>query len=150
VTGGQAAEHLHAGDDVERPVEPASVGDGVDVAADEKRPVGATGEGEPLVARLVNLLVDPQRGELRREPFAGPDPGVRPGDPLGAFLVAGELTQLFQLLDGAARLKRHGGQLYKLPGLVGRGSRPLKRWRHDRQRKKKARDRRRANERKTK
>jgi hypothetical protein len=33
---------------------------------------------------------------------------------------------------------------------MGRGSRPLKRWRNDRQRKKKARERRRASERKAK
>ena len=78
------------------------------------------------------------------------DPGVRPRDALGAFLVAGELSELVQLFDGAAGVERHGGQLYKLPGLMGRGSRPLKRWRNDRQRKKKERDRRRAAEKKAK
>jgi hypothetical protein len=80
-----------------------------------------------------------------------PDPGIRPRDALRAVLVAGELSQLLPALR-QVRLgsKRHGGQLYKLPGLMGRGSRPIKRWRNDRQRKKKERDRRRATEKKTK
>ena len=78
------------------------------------------------------------------------NPRVRPGDALGSLLVARELAELVQLFDGAARLKRHGGQLYKLPSLMGRGSRPIKRWRNDRQRKKKERARRRAAERKAK
>jgi hypothetical protein len=114
------------------------------VAADEKRPVSGSGEREPLVAGFVGLLGQAERVELPREPFARSHPRVRPGDALGAFLVAGELAELDQLFDGAARLKRHGGQLYKLPSLMGRGSRPIKRWRNDRQRKKKERDRRRA------
>ena len=88
--------------------------------------------------------------ELSGEPLAGADPGVGPGNALGAVLVAGELAELVQLGDGAAGVERHGGQLYKLPGLMGRGSRPLKRWRNDRQRKKKERDRRRAAEKKAK
>jgi hypothetical protein len=147
---GDAAEHLHSCDDVEGSVEPTPVRHGVDVAADKERAVGAAGEGEPLVPRLVGLLRDAEWLQLRGQPFAGPNPGVRPRDALRAVLVAGELSQLLQLLHSAARLKRHGGQLYKLPGLMGRGSRPLKRWRNDRQRKKKERDRRRATEKKTK
>jgi hypothetical protein len=37
---GDAAQHLDAGEEVERPVEPAAVRDGVDVAADEERALG--------------------------------------------------------------------------------------------------------------
>src|SRR4029453_18080988 len=105
---------------------------------------------EPLVSRLVGLLGSAHRLELPGEPFPRADPGIRPRDALRPVLVAGELSQLLQLFDSAARLKRHGGQLYKLPGLMGRGSRPIKRWRNDRQRKKKERDRRRAAEKKSK
>jgi hypothetical protein len=50
------AEDLHARDDVQCPVEPASIRHGVDVAADEKRAVGCAREREPLVSRLVGLL----------------------------------------------------------------------------------------------
>jgi hypothetical protein len=144
------AQDLDARNDVERPVEPTAVRDGVDVPADQERAVGSASEGEPLVPCLVALLLDAERLELPGEPFARADPCVRPRDALGAFLVAGELAKLIQLFDGAAGVERHGGQLYKLPGLMGRGSRPLKRWRNDRQRKKKERDRRRAAEKKTK
>ena len=118
--------------------------------ADQERPVGCAFECEPLVPGLVGLFLDAERLELSGEPFARADPGVRPRDALGAFLVAGELSKLVQLVDGAAGVERHGGQLYKLQGLMGRGSRPLKRWRNDRQRKKKERDRRRAAEKKAK
>ena len=147
---GYAAQDLDPRDDVEGSVEPASVGNGVDVAADEERLLGGSCQREPLVSGLVGLLGDAEWLELPGEPFARPHPRVRPGDALGALLVARELAELVQLFDGAARLKRHGGQLYKLPSLMGRGSRPIKRWRNDRQRKKKERARRRAAEKKAK
>jgi hypothetical protein len=120
------------------------------VPADQERTVRRAAEREPLVSRLVCLLFDTQRLELAGEPFTSPYPRVRPGDALRAFLVAGELSELVQLIDGAAGGERHGGQLYKLRTLMGRGSRPIKRWRNDRQRKKKERERRRAAEKKAK
>jgi hypothetical protein len=147
---GDAAQDLNSGDDVERAVEPPAVGDRVDVAPDQKGAVRGSGQGEPLVSGLVRLLLDAERIQLPGEPFACADPGIRPRHALGAFFVAGELPKLCQLFDSAAGGERHGGQLYKLPGLMGRGSRPLRRWRNDRQRKKKERDRRRATEKKAK
>src|SRR5262245_50772586 len=147
---GDPADDLDPRDDVQGPVEPASVWHGVDVAADEKRAVGGPGEREPLVSGLVRLLGSADRLELSGEPLPRADPRIRPRDALCAVLVACELSQLLKLFNGTARPKRHGGQLYKLPGLMGRGSRPIKRWRNDRQRKKKERDRRRATEKKTK
>ena len=42
-------------------------------------------------------------------------PGLRPGDALGAVLVARELAQLLQLGDRARRVERHGGELYRRP-----------------------------------
>ncbi len=61
----------------------------------------------PLVARLVDLLVERQPGELLPQPAARRLPGVGPGDALGAVLVAGELLQLAQLGDGAGGIERH-------------------------------------------
>ena len=55
----------------------------------------------------------PSGSSFSGEPFARANPRVRPRDALGAFLVAGELAELAQLVDCAARVKRHGGQLYK-------------------------------------
>jgi len=147
---GDAAENLDAGDEVERAVEPPAVRDGVDVPADQKRPIRGARKREPLVPGLVGLFLDPEGLGLSGEPFARPDPRVGPRDALGALFVAGELAELVELVDGAAGGERHGGQLYKLRTLMGRGSRPIKRWRNDRQRKKKERERRRAAEKKAK
>jgi hypothetical protein len=105
---GDAPQHLHARHDVERAVEPAAVGDGVDVAADDESALGVAPEREPLVARRVRLLLDPERGELAGEPLLRTRPRFGPRDALGAVLVARELAELAQLLDGAAWFERHG------------------------------------------
>ena len=49
--------------------------------------------------------------ELGRHPLLRTFPRLRPGHPLGAVLVAGELAQLAQLLDGAGRVQRHAAIL---------------------------------------
>ena len=102
-----AAQDLDPGDDVQRAVEPAAVRHGVDVAADEHRALGLPGEREPLVAGLVDLLRRARPGDLLAKPRAGRLPGLRPGDPLRSVLVPGELAELLQLGDRAARLERH-------------------------------------------
>src|SRR6185295_10247302 len=107
-------QDLGARDDVQGSVEPPAVRDGIDVPADQERPLRPAGKREPLVPGLVGLLLDTQRLELPGEPLAGSDPRVGPRDTLGAFFIAGELPKLVQLLDGAAGGERHGGQLYKL------------------------------------
>ena len=63
----------------------------------------------PLVAGLVDLVLERQRLELRAEPLPGRIPRRRPGDALRAVLVAGQLAELAQLGDGAGRVERHGG-----------------------------------------
>ena len=50
----------------------------------------------------------PVGAELGGEPVLGGHPGVRPGDPLGAVLVARQLPELPELVDGAAWFERHG------------------------------------------
>ena len=67
--------------------------------------VGGAGHRPPLVARLVELHLDPV--ELARHPLLGLHPGVRPGHALRAVLVAGQLLQLAQLGDGSLRVERH-------------------------------------------
>ena len=108
---GQPAQHLDAAHDVEAAVEPAAVRHRVDVAADQQRALGGAAQREPLVARLVDLLLDRHGGELPAQPFARPLPRLRPGDALGAVLVSGQLLELAQLLDGAGGLQRHGASL---------------------------------------
>ena len=108
---GQPSQHLDAAHDVEAAVEPAAVRHGVDVAADEQRALGGAAQREPLVAGLVDLLLDRHGGELPAQPLARPLPRLRPGDALGAVLVSGQLLELAQLLDGAGRLERHARSL---------------------------------------
>jgi hypothetical protein len=107
-----SSQDLCAGDDVERAVEPAAVGHGVDVAADEQSAFGAPADREPLIARLVSLLFGSQRFELGPQPFLRLDPLVRPGDALCALLVARQLSELAKLSNRAACVKRHGRRAY--------------------------------------
>ena len=73
------------------------------MAADQERPLRGAAEREPLVARLVDLLVDRNTGELAAKPLAGALPRLRPGDALRALLVARQLAELAELLDGPLR-----------------------------------------------
>ena len=75
------------------------------MAADQERPVGLAAEREPLVPGLVDLLLDRDAGELAAQPLARPRPRLGPGDALRAVLVAGQLPELAQLLDGAGRVE---------------------------------------------
>ena len=88
--GGDPPQHLDAGHDVQAAVEPAAVRDRVDVAADQQRALGGAPQREPLVARLVDLLDRAGLRDLAAEELARLLPGLRPGDPLRAVLVAGE------------------------------------------------------------
>ena len=63
--------------------------------------------------RLVDLRLDRQ-SSLPTPSSPRLHPGVRPGDALGAVLVAGQLLQLAQLGDGAARVERHRAHEPKL------------------------------------
>jgi len=99
--GGDAPQHLDPGHHVQAAVQPAAVRHGVDVSADQQRPLRIAPEREPLVAGLVDLLRRSGPGNLVAEPAARGLPRLGPGDPLGPVLVAGELAKLFQLADGA-------------------------------------------------
>ena len=90
----QPAHHLHAGEDVQRPVQPAPVRNRVDVSPDQHGLPGAARQRPPLVSGRVHLGID---RHLLVEPLLRAHPGVRPGDPLRAVLVAGELLQLAEL-----------------------------------------------------
>ena len=72
--GGDPAQHLDAGDDVEAAVEPAAVRHRVDVPADQERTLGGAAKREPLVARLVDLLRRAGLGDLVAKPARAPSP----------------------------------------------------------------------------
>src|SRR5581483_2214094 len=104
---GHATQYLHPGEDVEAAVEPAAVRNRVDVAADQQRALGGSGQREPLVPRRVDLLDRPRPGDLVAQPRTRALPRLRPRDPLRTVLVAREPAQLLELGDGAGRVERH-------------------------------------------
>ena len=104
---GDPPQHLDARHDVQGPVEPAAVRDGVDVAADQERAVVTPRKREPLAAGLVGLLAGARPLDPPGEPLPRPRPRVRPGHTLSAVLVARQLLQLAELGDGAGGIERH-------------------------------------------
>ena len=81
------------------------------MAADQERPVGPSGQREPLVAGGVDLLLDRDAVKPLPEPLARPLPGLRPRDPLRAVLVTCQLLELAEIVDGSAGLQRHAATL---------------------------------------
>ena len=75
--------------------------------ADQQRALGRAAQREPLVAGLVDLLLDGNCRELAAQPLARPRPRLRPRHALRACLVPGQLLELVQLIDSAGRLERH-------------------------------------------
>src|SRR5581483_8426057 len=99
---------LHAGEDVQAPVEPAAVRHRVHVPADQELPLRVAAQREPLVPRLVDRLLGPGSVHLRPQELACALPRLRPRDPLRAVLVPRQRAQLLELLDGAGGVERHG------------------------------------------
>ena len=105
--GGEVAEDFEAGDDVEAAVEPAAVGDGVEVATDEECFFGLAGKSDPVVGGCVVVVFDGEIVQFAREPFACFLPGVGPGYSLGSLVVAGEGEEFFEFVDGALGVEGH-------------------------------------------
>jgi hypothetical protein len=78
------------------------------VAAEDHRPCRPAAQARPQVSRLVDVDLDRQLGQALAEPGAGAGPRVRPREPLGAALVAGQLAQRAQVGDGAYGIERRG------------------------------------------
>ena len=76
-----------------------------------ERPFRGPAQREPLVPGLVDLLLGAGRRDLAGEPALRRHPRVRPGHSLGAVLVPGQLPELAELVHGAARFQRHGGNV---------------------------------------
>lgn len=101
VGGGEVAEDGESGEGAETAVEPAAVGDGVDMAADEEGAFGLTGESGPEVAGLVAVGFDAGDGvDLLLEPGSSGAPSGGEGDTLGAVFVPCERAEFFEFGDG--------------------------------------------------
>src|SRR5829696_1926203 len=101
---GEVAHDFEGADHVQGAVEPASVRDGVYVAADEYGPLGITRGRGPDVAGLVGLYLGDAFYllELAPEPLTSLLPLLCPRDATGAVGTSGEFGELLELLDCAA------------------------------------------------
>src|SRR5918997_1984162 len=100
---GEYPQDLERPHDVQGAVEPAALGDGVYVPAEEDCPPGVAGRRGPDVPRLVALDLDAvYLLELAPEPLARLYPLVGPGHPAGAVRAACEVGELPELVHGAA------------------------------------------------
>ena len=106
VGGGEMAEDGEGGEGAEAAVEPAAVGDGVDVAADDEGAFGLAGEGGPEVAGLVAVGFDAGDGvDFLLEPGAGGAPDGGEGYTLGAVFVPCERAEFFEFGDGGGGIE---------------------------------------------
>src|SRR5215207_3080369 len=90
----QPTHDLDPGHDIQRPVQPAAVRDRIDVASDEERSLRAAAKSPPLVAGLVQLVLEPKAVQLGLEPLTRLPPGLRPRDALRPVLVSRQLAEL--------------------------------------------------------
>jgi hypothetical protein len=99
------AQDLEPREHVQAAVEPASVGDGVEMSAHQDCAVRVAGQRRPEIAGLVHFDLHRQVLELLPEPAAGEGPPLRPTNPLRAVRVAGQRVQLLQLDDRPSRIE---------------------------------------------
>lgn len=108
IFGVDSAHDFHPGHEVQAAVEPAAIGHGVDVPADEQAFFGCTGEGEPEVTGGVGVGLHGKFCGFFDQPFPRLGPGGRECDPLGAVIITSQLTQLFEVVDGALGMQKAG------------------------------------------
>ena len=87
---GDRGEDFERGDDAERAVEPAAVGDGVEMAAEDEGLWRCAGEGDPHVASGVEMAGYREASQFRGVPVTGLLPRWGEGDALGTVGVGGE------------------------------------------------------------
>lgn len=92
-------QHLHPGEGVEAAVEPSSVGDRINVAADEQFLFAIAPQGGPKIPRRVFGNFHRKPVEALPQKFARLDPDRRKSHPLRAVLVAGQCAQCFEFFD---------------------------------------------------
>jgi len=98
---GIAAESFESGDDAEGAVEPAAVGDGIEMAAYYDSFVGGAGKSDPVVAGGVCFRGEADLCEFGAEPFASGAPDGAPGEALGAVGGGGEGGEFAEIGDDA-------------------------------------------------
>ena len=88
----QRAQHFEGGEHAQGAVQPAPVGYGVEMAAQDECRIRLAFQRSPGVAGGVEVMLDWQLRQLGLEPCACIEPDGGPGDSLRALLVGGELA----------------------------------------------------------
>ena len=93
----QTAQHLETGEDAKAAVEPAAVGNGVEMTAKNKGPIGVAAKGRPGVSRGIEVVLHRQLRQLALKPGSRLEPGFAPGDALRSMIVRGERPKLLKI-----------------------------------------------------
>lgn len=105
VLGGDAAESFQSSEEIQSPIKPAAVGNGIDMTADEEGFFGLSGQGRPEVAGGVLVNLDGELTELVTKPMTGATPRRGEGNALSAVFVGGESAQFLEFGDGPLWVK---------------------------------------------
>ena len=98
----QTAQHLEAGEDAKAAVEPAAVGDGVQMTAEDEGAIGVAAQRRPGVPGGVEVVLHRQLGQLALKPGSRLEPGFAPGDALRSMIVRGQRAKLLEIGNGSA------------------------------------------------
>ena len=109
---GGSGQNFKRGDDAECAVEPAAVGDRVQMATQDEGFGRRAGQGDPGVAGGVQVAGDAgaarEAAELPGEPVASALPGGRKGEPLGSVGVGGKRGEFAKVGENAVWIGGHG------------------------------------------
>ena len=96
-----AAENFHTRQHVQAAVQPAAVGHGIHVPADEQALFRFTAQCRPEISGCIGVAFDREGFEFFLQPRAGFDPHRRERDALRAVVITGEGAEFLEFSDGA-------------------------------------------------
>jgi len=99
--GGVTAHGFESGDDTKCTIEPATIGNGIDVTANDYGFIGCTRESGKKISGWIGGELEVERGEFGAEPFARGAPDGAPGDTLRAIGSRSECGEFAEIGDDA-------------------------------------------------
>ena len=109
----ETAQDFECGQDVQTAVEPAAVRHRIEMPAKQQRLFRCSAQGDPTVARGVQMMFHRQAGELGLKPLARLEPDVGPGNALSAVFIARQFAQFFQFGHRSLRIQAHNRSVFK-------------------------------------
>ncbi len=114
VTGGRPlycsckfAQHFERGQHSQAAVQPAAIGDRIEMAANQQGLLRFARQSDPAIPGGIVVILYRKAVQLGGEPFARLEPRIGPGHALRAVRVGGERAQFFQFGDGSLRVDAH-------------------------------------------